>query len=92
MIRSFRHRGLKALYGGKTASRVAPEHLEKLRDILAMLDRGRKPDDLDIPGFRLHPLKGDQKGHWAVSVSGNWRVTFRFEDGHAFDVNYIDYH
>ena len=92
MIRSFRHRGLKALYGGKTASRVAPEHVEKLRDILAMLDRGRKLDDMDIPGFRLHPLKGDLKGHWAISVSGNWRVTFRFEDGHAVDVNYIDYH
>jgi toxin HigB-1 len=58
MIRSFRHRGLKALYDGRTTRRVAPEHLEKLRDILAMLDRSRKPSDMALPGFRLHPLKG----------------------------------
>jgi len=57
MIRSFRHRGLKALYDGRTTRRVAPEHLEKLRDILAMLDRSRKPSDMALPGFRLHPLK-----------------------------------
>jgi antitoxin HigA-1 len=77
MIRSFRHRGLKALYDGRTTRRVAPEHLEKLRDILALLDRSRKPSDMDLPGFRLHPLKGPLRGHWAVWVSGNWRVTFR---------------
>ena len=57
-----------------------------------MLDRSREPRDMDIPGFRLHPLKGALKGHWAVSVSGSWRVTFRFEDGHAVDVDYLDYH
>ena len=62
MIRSFRHRGLKALYDGRTAKRVAPEHLEKLRDILALLDRSRTPSDMDLPGFRLHPLKGALKG------------------------------
>jgi toxin HigB-1 len=92
MIRSFRHRGLKALYDGRTARRVAPEHLEKLRDILALLDRSREPDDMNLPGFRLHPLKGGLTGHWAVWVSGNWRVTFRFEDGDAVDVDYVDYH
>lgn len=92
MIRSFRHRGLKALYDGRTARRVAPEHLEKLRDILAVLDRSSGPKDMDLPGFRLHPLKGGLKGHHAVSVSGNWRVTFRFEDGDAVDVDYADYH
>jgi toxin HigB-1 len=92
MIRSFRHRGLKALYDGRTARRVAPEHLEKLRDILALLDRSRKPDDMNLPGFRLHPLKGGLTGHWAVWVSGNWRVTFRFEDGDVVDVDYVDYH
>lgn len=92
MIRSFGHRGLKALYDGRTAKRVAPEHLEKLRDILALLDRSRRPDDMNIPGFRLHPLKGGLAGHWAVWVSGNWRVTFRFEDGDAVDVDYVDYH
>jgi len=92
MIRSFGHRGLKALYDGRTTRRVAPEHLEKLRDILALLDRSRRPRDMDLPGFRLHPLKGALQGHFAVSVSGNWRVTFRFEEGDAFDVDYIDYH
>jgi proteic killer suppression protein len=91
MIRSFRHRGLKALYEGH-AARVAPAHLEKLRDILAILDRSRGPQDMNLPGFGLHPLKGDLKGHWAVKVSGNWRVTFRFEDGAACDVDYLDYH
>jgi proteic killer suppression protein len=92
MIRSFRHRGLKALYDGRTTRRVAPEHLAKLRDILALLDRGRTPGDMNLPGFRLHPLKGELKGHWAVWVSGNWRVTFRFEEGEAVDVDYRDYH
>ena len=57
-----------------------------------VLDRSRGPTDMDLPGFRLHPLKGALKGHWAVSVSGNWRVTFRFDGGHAIDVDYIDYH
>jgi len=92
MIGSFKHRGLKALYDGRTAKRVAPGHLDKLRDILAILDRSRRPQDMDLPGFRLHPLKGELKGHYAVSVSGNWRVIFRFKDGHAVDVDYVDYH
>ena len=92
MIRSFKHRGLKALYDGRTAKRASPAHLERLRDILAVLDRSREAADMDLPGFRLHPLRGALKGRWAVSVSGNWRVTFRFEDGHAVDVDYVDYH
>ncbi len=92
MIASFRHRGLKALYDGRTARRVAPAHVEKLRDILAALDLGSRPQDMNLPGFRLHELKGPLKGSWAVSVSGNWRVTFRFEDGAAVDVDYVDYH
>jgi toxin HigB-1 len=92
VIGSFKHRGLKALYDGRTARRVAPEHVQRLRDILAVLDRSRRPDDMDLPGFRLHPLRGGLAGFWAVSVSGNWRVTFRFEDGHAVDVDYTDYH
>ena len=71
---------------------MAPEHLRKLLDILAVLDRSRAPQDVDLPGFRLHPLKGELKGHYAVSVSGNWRVTFRFEDGEVVDVDYLDYH
>ena len=66
--------------------------LEKLRDILATLDQSRGPEGMNLPGFRLHELKGSLKGQWAVSVSGNWRVTFRFEDGAAVDVDYMDDH
>ena len=57
-----------------------------------MLDRSRGPRDIDLPGLRPHPLKGERQGHYAVTVSGNWRVTFRFEDGDAVDVDYVDYH
>ena len=71
---------------------MAPEHIRKLTRILAVLDQSRTPQDMDLPGFRLHPLAGELRGHYAVSVSGNWRVTFRFEDGHAVDVDYTDYH
>lgn len=91
MIRSFRHRGLKSLYEGRMAKKVAPGHLQKLRDILAVLDRSRAPGDMALPGLRLHPLKGALVGYWAVSVSGNWRVTFRFKDGDVVDVDYLDY-
>ena len=60
--------------------------------ILAVLEHSRSPQDMDLPGFRLHPLSGQLRGHYAVSVSGNWRVTFRFVEGHAVDVDYTDYH
>ena len=92
MIQSFRHRGLRAFYNGRGARRVPPEHIEKLTDILASLDRSRTPRDMDLPGYRLHRLRGALSGYYAVSVSGNWRVTFRFQDGHAVDVDYLDYH
>lgn len=92
MIKSFRHRGLKALYEGGRAVKVSASHVAKLEHILTTLDRSTGPEGMDLPGFRLHPLKGTLKGHYAVSVSGNWRVTFRFEDGHAVDVDYLDYH
>ena len=71
---------------------MAPEHVAKLTRILAVLDQSRTPRDMDLPGFRLHPLAGDLRGFYAVTVSANWRVTFRFEDGHAVDVDYVDYH
>ena len=92
MIASFKHRGLKALYDGRTARRVAPEHIQKLRDILGVIDRCQRTQDVDLPGLRLHSLKGELKGHYAVTVSGNWRVTFRFEEGDVVDVDYLDYH
>jgi toxin HigB-1 len=92
VIRSFKHRGLKALYLGRSAARVAPAHVDRLRGILAVLDRSRTAQDMNLPGLRLHALKGALHGHYAVSVSGNWRVTFRFEDEDAVDVDYVDYH
>ena len=92
MIAPFKHRGLKALYDGRTSRRVAPAHRQKLLDILAVLDRSRTARDIDLPGTRLHPLKGERQGHYAVAVSGNWRVTFRFDDGDVVDVDYVDYH
>ena len=68
------------------------DHVIKLRDILARLDAARTVTDMDMPGFRLHPLKGEWKGWWAVTVRANWRVVFRFAGADAFDVDYVDYH
>ncbi len=92
MIKSFRHRGLKALYEGRRPAKVTPSHVAKVARILTALDRSSGPEGMGLPGFRLHPLEGGLKGHLAVSVSGNWRVTFRFEDGHAVEIDYLDYH
>jgi proteic killer suppression protein len=92
MIRSIRHRGLKRLHEDDDPRGVITEHAVKLRDILARLDAARSAADMDIPGFRLHPLKGLYKGFWAVTVRANWRVIFRFADPDAFDVDYVDYH
>ena len=92
MNKSFQHRGLQALYEKGETRRLSQQHITKLRDILVTLDHSRSPTDMNLPGFQLHPLKGSLRGYYAVSVSGNWRVTFRFEDGHAVDINYTDYH
>ena len=87
-----RHKGLKRLYETDDPRGVIGEHAEKLRDILARLDAAGDVSDLDLPGFRLHPLKGEFKGFWAVTVRANWRVVFRFTDSEALDVDYVDYH
>ncbi len=92
MIRSIRHKGLKRLYEEDDPRGLTREHVEKLRDILARLDASAAIADMDLPGFRLHPLKGELKGFWAVTVRANWRVIFRFVEGDALDVDYIDYH
>ena len=73
-------------------AKIAPDHIKKLARILTTLDKCAGPEGMELPGYRLHRLKGRLKNHHAVSVSGNWRVTFRFEDGHAVDVDYLDYH
>lgn len=92
MIRSIRHKGLKRLYEDDDRRGVRAEHLTKLQDILARLDAARSIADIDLPGFRLHALKGDLKGFWAVTVTANWRVIFRFENHDAADVDLVDYH
>jgi toxin HigB-1 len=92
MIRSFRHRGLKRLYEKGDASRLRPDMVPKIRRILERIDVARTVDETDAPGFRLHPLKGELKGFWAISVTGNWRIIFRFEGPDAEDVELIDYH
>ncbi len=92
MIRTIRHKGLKRLHGNDDPRGVIAEHVVKLRDILARLDAARAVADMDMPGFRLHSLKGERKGFWSVTVRANWRVIFRFADFDAFDVDYLDYH
>jgi proteic killer suppression protein len=92
VIRSIRHRGLKRLYDQGDASGLFAEHVAKLRDILARLDAASSTVDMDLPGFRLHALKGDFRGFWAVTVRANWRVVFRFDNGDVVDVDYLDYH
>jgi proteic killer suppression protein len=92
MIRSIRHKGLKRLYEDDDSRGVIGEHEEKLRDILARLDAAGAIADLDVPGFRLHPLKREYKGYWAVTVRANWRVIFRFSGRDVLDIDYVDYH
>jgi proteic killer suppression protein len=92
MIRSIRHKGLRRLYEEGDSRGITGQHVTVLRDILARLDAAEAIADMDLPGFRLHPLKGDLKGFWAVTVRANWRVIFRFEDGEALDIDYADYH
>lgn len=92
MIRSIRHKGLKRLHTDDDSRGVVAEHASKLRDILARLDATRAVADMDMPGFQLHPLKGELKGFWAVTVRANWRVVFRFAAPDVFDVDYVDYH
>jgi proteic killer suppression protein len=91
MIRTIRHKGLKRLFEQGDPSGVNSEHVSKLRNILATLQAAPTVAHMDVPGFRLHPLRGQMKGFWAVTVKANWRVIFRFGDA-AEDVDYVDYH
>jgi proteic killer suppression protein len=92
MIESFRHKGLRQLFEDGNARAINAEHLRKIRQILAVLQAAQTIDALRLPTFGLHPLKGDLKGFWAVTVRANWRIIFRFEDGRASDVDLVDYH
>jgi proteic killer suppression protein len=91
MIKSFRHKGLQRLFDDDNPRGVNAEHVAKLRNILATLNAAPTIEHMNLPSFRLHPLKGAFKGFWAVTVRANWRVIFRFDDG-AHDVDYLDYH
>lgn len=92
MIKSFRHKGLKKLYETGSAVGIQANHIHRLRMQLAALDTAQSIEDMDLPGFRLHPLKGKEKGRWSIWVNGNWRITFEFHDGNAYVLNYEDYH
>jgi proteic killer suppression protein len=92
VIRSFRHRGLRRFYESGDPSRIDAALRGKVQRILSALDAAESPRALNIPGFRLHPLKGNLAGFWSVTVSGNWRVIFRLEEGAVFDVDLLDYH
>jgi len=92
VIRNFRHKGLRRLYEKGDPKGVLSDHVERIARILARLDVATEPANMDLPGLRLHPLKGALKGFWAVSVSGNYRIIFTFDDGHATEVDLVDYH
>jgi proteic killer suppression protein len=92
MIKSFKHKGLKLFFETGKTSGIQAKHGQKLRMRLAAIDTAQFIDDVDLPGFRLHPLKGNRDGIWSVTISGNWRITFSFEDGDAYILNYEDYH
>jgi len=92
MIASIKHKGLREYYEKGSARGIQATHAKRLRMMLAALESSRTIDDMDIPGYRLHSLKGKMKNRWSVSVSGNWRLTFEFKGGHVYLLDYEDYH
>ena len=92
MIMTFQHKGLKRLFELGDRSKVLQEGVDKIERILARLEEAEDVHDMALPGFRFHQMKGNREGFWSVAVTGNWRIIFRFENGHAFEVDLIDYH
>lgn len=92
MIKSFKHKGLERLFTEGSAGGVQTNYAPRMRLILDALDAAEQIAELDVPGFRLHPLKGDKRNLWSIRVSGNWRITFSFEEGNAHMLNLEDYH
>jgi len=92
MIKSFKHKGLEKFYESGNTKGVQANHAKKLRMHLAALDTAQSIDDMDIPGYRLHQLTGDRRGIWTITVNANWRLTFKFEEGNVYILNYEDYH
>lgn len=92
MIVSFKHKGLKLFYEKGDASKLQPHHVSKIRLILTRLDAAKSVEELNVPGYDLHELKGDRKGIWSVKVDKNYRIIFRIETDHTHEVDYLDYH
>lgn len=92
MIKGFRHKGPERFFRTGSKAGIQAKHADRLRSILARLQAANGPEDMDLPGLALHPLSGDRKGAWSVEISGNWRVTFEFENGAARNVDYESYH
>ena len=92
MIKSFKHKGLQKFYETGSLAGIRPTHKQKLRIRLTALDTATEIEDINLPGFRLHALKGNREGLWAIDVNKNWRITFEFKDGDCYIVNYEDYH
>lgn len=92
MIKSFRHSGVERFFLTGSKAGIQPSHANKLNLQLTVLNRARKPEDMAMPGWNLHLLSGDLKGHWSVKVNGNWRLTFRFDGEDVILVDYQDYH
>lgn len=92
MIKSFKHKGLNIFFTTGSMAGINPNHADRLEERLQALHTAMSIEDMDIPGWRLHQLKGDRTGLWAVNISGNRRVVFEFKDGHAYVVSYEDYH
>jgi proteic killer suppression protein len=92
MIRSFRHKGLEAFFLTGSKAGIQPAHAEKLRRQLSALEFAKRAEDMNAPGWRLHPLKGELRGFHSVTVNGNWRLIFRFQNTDAELVDYLDYH
>lgn len=92
MIKTIRHKGLKRFYQSGSTAGIQDQHANRLRMLLIALETATVISDMDIPGFRLHKLRGPEPTRWAISVSGNWRLTFEFRDGHAYLLDYEDYH
>ena len=92
MITGIKHKGLKRLYDRGERQGIGANMLARVEEILSILDAAESIEELDIPGYRLHPLTGNLKGFWSIRVTGNWRIVFRFENGEAFDIDLIDYH
>jgi proteic killer suppression protein len=92
MIRSFRHKGIEKFFLTGSKAGIQPKHAARLNDQLTVLNAATRPEQMNIPGWQFHALSADLAGHWAVSVNGNWRITFAFEDEDAVLVDYQDYH